>query len=282
MTHYPLGTSDAELDRLRFQHEVWGGKTRAFLDRIGVKPGLRVLDLGCGPGFVTFELAERVGAGGEVVALDESPRWIEHVEGEIRRLGVSNVRAVRSRIQEADFETESFDLVFARWVLSFLPSPGDVVARLSRCLAVGGAFAFQDYNHEGVSLFPESEGFRAIVRATRAMYAQSGGDTWVAGRTGAIFRKAGLETESVVPNVICGGPDSPAFRWAGLFFPHFSVAMEQKGLLTAAERRQFLAEWAAREQDPDALFFSPIVVDAIGRKRPRADRSKSKDPARTS
>lgn len=279
MTHYPLGTSDAELDRLRFQHEVWGAKTSAFLDRIGVRPGARVLDLGCGPGFVTFELAERVGLRGQVVALDESPRWIEHVEGEIRRLGVTNVRAVRSRIQEADFEQGSFDLVFARWVLSFLPAPGDVVARLSGALTDGGVFAFQDYNHEGVSLFPESEGFRAVVRATRAMYAQAGGDTWVAGRTGAIFRAAGLEIESVVANVICGGPDSPAFRWAGLFFPHFSAAMEQKGLLTAAERRQFLAEWAEHEQDPDAMFFSPIVVDAIGRKGAQDERSKSKIPS---
>jgi len=279
MSHYPLGTSDAELDRLRFQHEVWGEETRAFLDRIGVMPGARVLDLGCGPGFVAFELAERVGPRGEVVALDESPRWIEHVEGESRRLGVSNVRAVRSRIQEADFEAGSFDLVFARWVLSFLRSPGEVVARLASSLADGGAFAFQDYNHEGVSLFPESEGFRAVVRATRAMYAQAGGDTWVAGRTGAIFREAGLETESVVANVICGGPGSPAFRWAALFFPHFSGVMEQKGLLTAAERRRFLAEWAERERDPDAMFFSPIVVDAIGRKRAQDERSKSKIPS---
>ena len=266
MTSYPLGTTDSELERLAFQHEVWGGCTRAFLDRIGVPTGARVLDLGCGPGFVTFELAERVGDRGEVVALDESPRWIEHVEGEIRRRGVRNVRAVRARIQDAELEPKSFDLVFARLVLSFLPAPGQVVARIAAALRTGGAFAFQDYNHEGVSIFPESEGFRAVVRATRAMYAQAGGDTWVAGRTSAIFRAAGLATESLVPNVICGGPDSPAFRWAGLFFPHFSAAMEQKGLLTAAERRQFLSEWAERERNPDALFFSPIVVDAVGRK----------------
>jgi hypothetical protein len=43
--------------------------------------------------------------------------------------------------------------------------------------------------------------------------------------------------------------------------------MEAKGFLSAAERRRFLEEWAEREKDPDAMFFSPIVIDAAARKR---------------
>ena len=58
MTRYPLGTNVQELERLRFQHAVWGGVTRAFLDRIGVARGWRCLDLGCGPGFVVEDLRE--------------------------------------------------------------------------------------------------------------------------------------------------------------------------------------------------------------------------------
>jgi SAM-dependent methyltransferase len=266
MTHYPLGTSDQELERLTFQHEVWGPVTRAFLARIGVGRGARVLDLGCGPGLVTFDLAELVGPRGEVVALDESARWIEHVERELEQRRLPNVRTLRARIQEVELAPESFDFVITRWVLSFLPDPASVVSRIARALKPGGVFAIEDYNHEGVSVFPESEGFRAIVRATRAMYTQSGGDVWVAARAPAIFRAAGLETISIVPNVLCGGPDSPVFRWAGLFFPHFSGAMEAKGLLTSAERTRFLAEWAAREADPAAMFFSPVVVDAAARR----------------
>lgn len=263
---YPLGTSDQELDRLGFQHEVWGGVTREFLSRIGIRTGWRVLDLGCGPGFVSLDLSALVGPSGEVVALDESPRWIDHVGAEIRARGLRNVRTVRARIEEAELAASSFDLVFTRWVLSFLAEPAAVVRRLSRALKPGGVFAVEDYNHEGVSLFPESEGFRAVVRATRAMYAQSGGDAWIAARAPAIFRSAGLETISIRPNVLCGGPGSPVFRWAGLFFPHFSQAMEAKGHLSSAERRRFLDEWAEREKDPDAMFFSPTVVDAAARK----------------
>jgi SAM-dependent methyltransferase len=265
-SQYPLGTSDAELARLAFQHEVWGGVTNAFLDRIGVREGMRCLDLGCGPGFVSFELAARVGERGSVVALDESPRWIEHVEGEIARRGVRNVRTLRARVQDAPLEAQAFDLVFARWVFSFLPDPAAVARRMRLALGPGGLLAIEDYNHEGISLFPESDGFKAVVRATRALYAQAGGDTWVAARAPRFFREAGLETVSITPNVQAGGPDSGVFRWAGLFFPHFSAAMQEKGLLTQDERARFLEDWAAREKDETALFFSPFVVDALARR----------------
>lgn len=265
-TRYPLGTNPSELERLRFQHSVWGGVTRAFLDRAGLAPGMRVLDVGCGPGFVTAEIAERVGPRGSVVALDESPLWIAEVERTITERRLANVRTMRARIEGAELEPASFDLVFARWVLSFVPDPAAAIARLARALRPGGVLAIEDYNHEGVSLFPDGAGFRAVVRATRELYRRAGGDAFVAGKLPALFRAAGLQTVAIQPNVLCGGPTSPAFRWAGLFFPAFSRTMQEKGFLTAEERELFLAEWAERESNPDALFFSPIVADAMARK----------------
>jgi SAM-dependent methyltransferase len=265
-TQYPLGTSDLELDRLAFQHEVWGGVTRAFLERIGTRRGMRVLDLGCGPGYVSLDLARLVGAEGSVVALDESPRWIEHIEGEIARRRIENVRPVRARIQDLDLADGTFDVVFARWVFSFLSDPDAVAVRLARLLKPGGVLAIEDYNHEGISIFPESQGFRAVIRATRETYARSGGNAFVSGGMARIFSKAGLELVDLKSNTMCGGPDSPAFRWADRFFPHFSGVMEQSGVLAPAERAQFLREWEERKREPNALFFSPMIVDAAGRK----------------
>ena len=263
---YPLGTSASELDRLAFQHEVWGGVTRAFLDKAGVRAGWRALDLGAGPGFVVEDLRARVGEKGSVVALDESPRWIEHLEGVVRERGWSNVRCVRARIEEAELPAASFDIVFARWVISFVADPRAALERVAAWVKPGGYVAIQDYNHEGVSVFPESAGFVAVVRATRAMYARSGGNAWIAGRLPSLFRAVNLELVSMTPNAMCGGPESGVFRWADLFFPHFSAAMETQGLLSPEERRRFLAEWEERRSDPDAVFFSPFVVDALARK----------------
>jgi SAM-dependent methyltransferase len=266
MREYLLGCSDHELGRLALQQEVWSEATESFLDALSVRPGARVVDVGCGPGFVVPALRARVGAEGRVTAVDESQRWIEHLRGVCDRERWTNVTAVRSRVQELELETGAFDLVFMRWVLSFLPEHERIVARLASLLRPGGVFALMDYNHEGVSLFPESEGFRAAVRATRSYYAESGGNAWIIGGIRRTFRAAGLEPTVFAPYVVAGPPSSPAFRWADAFFPHHLPAMVDKGHLTAEEERLFQHEWAERRADPDAVFFSPIVVGAAARK----------------
>ena len=268
---YVLGTNDVELARLTLQQEVWGHVTEAFLDRLAVPAGAVVLDVGCGPGMLLDTLSRRVGPRGRVDALDESTVWRAHLEAGERARPRGNVRLVLGRVgpeiaAEPPLVDGSYDLVLARWVLSFLPRPGEVVARLARLLEPGGVLAFQDYNHEGISLFPESEGFRAVVRATRARWASRGGDMWVAARLPAMLRAAGLSLVDHTPTVLAGGPSSGVFRWADSFFPVHAANMVRAGLLTEAERERFLAEWAARLADPDATFFSPILLDVAARR----------------
>jgi len=266
MSEYVLGTSDHELARLGLQQEVWGGFTRRVLDAVPLPRRARALDAGCGPGYVTAELRARVGAEGAVVALDESPRWIEHVRGRAEREGWSNVELVQGRVETVALAPESFDLVFLRWVLAFLPEREAVLRRLAAALKPGGVCVVMDYNHEGISVFPESDGFRAAVRAVRAVYSAHGGDTWLMGRIQGLFRSVGLEPELFEPQVIAGGPVSPAHRWLDAFFPFHTRQWVEQGHMSARERELFLREWEERARDPAASFFSPIVVGASARK----------------
>jgi SAM-dependent methyltransferase len=265
---YFLGTSDHELDRLALQHEVWRGVTNGFLDALPVGPGSRVLDVGCGPGFLLADLRTRVGEHGTVVGLDESPRWVSHVERRIEHEGWSNVHAHRERVPLSGDVGGPFDLVLMRWVLSFLPDRRAVLASLARTLAPGGVLAVIDYNHEGLSLFPASPGFEAMVRALRARYEQTGGDVFVMGTVPTLLRSVGLEPLGLEPRVLAGGPGTDVFRWADAFFPHHTTALVAEGLATAEEHEAFLREWAEHRANPDALFYSPIVVCAWGRRSP--------------
>jgi SAM-dependent methyltransferase len=266
MSEYVLGADPIELARLRLQQGVWGSVTADLLDRVGIAPGARVLDAGCGPGLVTEVLRGRVGESGNVTSLDGSPAYLATLRERVAEAGWTNVDVREGLLESVELEPGRYDRIFLRWVLSFLPDPQAIVERLAAALAPGGVLIVQDYNHEGVSLFPRSSGFDAMIRATRALYETKGGDTWIAGRLPGLLRQAGLEVIDQRPNVICGGPDSPAFRWADSFFPTFSTVFENAGLVTSEEREQFLMDWTARLADPDAIFFSPIVLDIAARR----------------
>src|SRR4029079_4270425 len=74
---YVLATGDAAANRLRILHNVYGPGARQLLLRAGIRPGMRVVDLGCGTGMTTQLLAELVGPNGEVVGVDYSRAQVE-------------------------------------------------------------------------------------------------------------------------------------------------------------------------------------------------------------
>jgi ubiquinone/menaquinone biosynthesis C-methylase UbiE len=73
---YVLGTDRAELERLGLQHQLWLAQAVAAWERAGFRRGHRILDVGCGPGFATVDLAQRVGPRGKFVAVDISQRFL--------------------------------------------------------------------------------------------------------------------------------------------------------------------------------------------------------------
>jgi SAM-dependent methyltransferase len=260
---YPLHVDEVELQRLRGQHEAWGDLASDLFARVPVRPGMRVLDLGCGPGFVTLELARRVGSQGQVVALDASPMWQAHLAQESQRLGITNIVPVQERFQAVEFAPQSFDYIYARWFWSFVPDPCREAARVARWLAPHGVIALQDYHHEGIALTPPSRGFVAVVRGLRAMYQQHGGDAFVAAKVPAMWAAAGLRALDYTPVVRAGGPTSAVFRWADSFFPRYAAKLRDGGWISADEWEEFVTDWSARRVDASALFWSPAVVTAV-------------------
>ena len=108
-------------------------------------------------------------------------------------------------------------------------------------------------------------GFKAMVRATRRAYVNSGGDPWVAARLRGPFRRAGLELCDWHPNVLSGPPGSGIAQWLDEFFRPQCENLAEKGALSPEDKALFLREWVERLEDPDAVFFSPIVLDAAAR-----------------
>lgn len=260
---YLLGTHDAELRRLALQHQLWAGPTTAAWDRAGFGPGQQLLDLGCGPGYASFELARLVGPDGSVLAIDRSRRFMEHLRAEAAARGIGNVRAEVADITSLRLEPGSLDGCFARWVFSFLDDPAPVLAPLARALRPGGRLVVLDYCHYlGFLIAPPTPLSRRVIQAIHAALAAQG-DPDVGSTLPAAMTRAGLKIRSVRPLVRSARPGDPLWQWPATFFDTFLPTLVDSGGLDEEDRRRFMEEWHARSRDDGAYLLTPPMVEIV-------------------
>ena len=112
------------------------------MDLGAIGAGERVLDVGCGCGATTLEIARRVGSSGAVVGIDISAPMLAHAQDRIRAAGAANVELRNADAQTHAFGSERFDLVYSRFGVMFFADPGRAFANLRRALRPGGRLAF--------------------------------------------------------------------------------------------------------------------------------------------
>ena len=122
--------------------EVAGPPGTLAMDRLGLLPGQRVVDLGCGPGRTTLELAARVGPGGETVGVDISAEMLARGKERAARLGAGNVEFVYADAQVQDFGQARFDAAYSRFGVMFFSDPVAAFANVRRALRPGAALSF--------------------------------------------------------------------------------------------------------------------------------------------
>lgn len=118
--------------------------TETTLQRIGLKPGQRVLEIGPGPGRLTIPAAQRVLPGGEVVGIDIQPGMVERLEARAKMANVTNLVAILGDATRPIVPEDSFDLAFLVTTLGEIP---DRVAALTQCfraLKSGGILSISE------------------------------------------------------------------------------------------------------------------------------------------
>jgi ubiquinone/menaquinone biosynthesis C-methylase UbiE len=150
--------------------EAFAG-SELLVERLGLAPGMRVLDAGCGPGRLTIPVAKAVGPTGEVIALDNQRAMLETPERRLEAQGITNVRILEAGLGEGAWEGEAFDRVLLAFVLGEVldraAAAQELYAALKRggILSVSEGFGDPDYcrpttvRHE-----VEPAGFRLVER----------------------------------------------------------------------------------------------------------------------
>ena len=118
--------------------------TRPVLDRVGIRPGERVLELGPGPGAFTMEAAQRVGTEGRLIAVDIQSEMIAQVEKRVREAELTNVETHVADAYHLLLEDESVDRAFLVTVLPEIPDQARALAELRRVIKPGGVLSITE------------------------------------------------------------------------------------------------------------------------------------------
>jgi len=105
-------------------------------------PGQKVVDLGCGSGTTTLELAARVGPGGEVAGVDISAEMLARGRERAARAGTGNIEFVHADVQVHDLGEARFDAAYLRFGVMFFADPAAAFANVRRALRPGAALSF--------------------------------------------------------------------------------------------------------------------------------------------
>jgi len=261
MSDYLLGMSDAEVQRLRHQHEVWRRHTEAVWRSAGFGAGQTVVDLGCGPGFTSIDLAGNVGSSGRVIAVDASERATAHLSAQAAERHLTNIEIVTADVTRLDISAWKPDAVFARWLFPFLADPPAVVGRLAAGLEPGATMVVVDYwNYLAIRTEPPSPIFGRVFRAVYESFAAAGGSLDVGGTLPAAFEAHGMRVTRTEPLVQVGGPGSPCWRWLEEFQNGYLPTLAKKGMLEAPELDAYQRWWTELAANPASLLFTPPIL----------------------
>jgi SAM-dependent methyltransferase len=262
-TTYVLRRGGAGAERLHLLSRVKWPTTQTLLLRVGLKPGLRCLDVGCGIGEVTLGMAEMVGSEGEAVGVDcaEAFLWEADHEAKKRRL---NARF--RQVDAADLPDENaYDLVFARYLLTHLKDPVKGLAAMVRAARPGGLVVAEDIDFPGHVCHPPCAAFTRYLELYQAAVHHKGGDPCIGPRLPLLFLDAGLtdvQADIAQPTFLSGEGKTVA----SVTLEHIREPLVAAGLATDAEVRAVLAELVEHERNPRTVISIARTFQVWGRK----------------
>ena len=167
-----------------------------------LRPRMKVLDIGCGPGSITVDLAALVPQG-HVVGIDNGTEVIEEARALASERGLKNIEFQVGDAHALDFADQSFDIVHAHQVLQHLEDPTHALREWCRLVKSGGLLACREADFESVASFPEIEGvsdFGSVyVNAARARGGEpNGGRHLVAWARAAGIKRSNIKATASV------------------------------------------------------------------------------------
>jgi SAM-dependent methyltransferase len=226
-----------------------------------MKPGMRILDVGCGPGTITVDLATLVPEG-QVTGIDAAAGVLAEARQEAGRRDQANVRFETGDVYQLAFADGTFDVVHAHQVLQHLTDPVAALREMRRVSRPGGLVAARDGDYGGFFWFPEERGLAEWLALYRAVARAIGGEPDAGRRMLAWARQAGFASVQASGSAWCytGAGDRTWWgtSWAQrLTESPFGDRAVEHGLATRDDLERLARAWRRWAASEDGWILIP-------------------------
>jgi ubiquinone/menaquinone biosynthesis C-methylase UbiE len=241
----------------------WPG-TRELFQRVGVGRDMRCLDLGCGGGEVTFEIARLAGPGGHVTGIDMDEVKLEAARATAVERGLVNVEFRAENVNDWQ-EAAGYDLVYARFLLQHLSQPGDLIRRMWLAVRPGGALVVEDADFDALFSEPPNAGFDFFCTMYPPLLERHGGDPLAGRKLYRYFRETGIaDPEQTVSQLVDAVGEAKTLVLTTL--EAIAAGLEAEGLASQDEIDAALTSLAAFTDDPETVIGGPRTHQVWARK----------------
>ena len=264
---YILGTDPAELNRLGIQHQIWASEAQEGWDKAGFTAGQVLLDLGCGPGFCTREMAYLVGETGKVIGIDKSANYIHFLKN-LAQSHSLNIEAIEADFNDMDLEPNSIDGMYCRWAMAWIPNPREILEKVARAMKPGAKMVLHEYydwtTHQTEPQLPH---LTHAIKQCYASFKEQPGDIDIGRHLPKMLSDMGLKIVGTRPMSKIASPAKASWQWPKSFYHIYFYRLVEAGYLTEQECQLALADHAKLEKDPNTTLCCPLLIEVIAEKQ---------------
>jgi ubiquinone/menaquinone biosynthesis C-methylase UbiE len=265
---YVLGTHDEEIARLGLQHRVWRPTVLECWQKAGLSRGMKVIDVGAGPGFATLDLADIVGPTGEVLAAERSSRFLETAMTACAGRGITNVRFRSMDLMNGSLGVTGFDAAWCRWVACFVSSPATLMQRIADALRPGGAAIFHEYcNYSTFQFTPGRPALEQFAEEVMASWRAAGGEPNIGRDLPVLLPAVGFRVRHVRHHIFAVTTQDEFWQWPASFIGINVDRLRELGRVSDEWAEEVRAEFRDAESDERTVFTTPLVLEVIAERQ---------------
>lgn len=262
---YVLPTGGKDAERLDVIHEVYGPISIRGLEAAGMEGVRRAADIGCGTGTMSRWLAERMGEGSKVDAIDISEDQLAVARMTQPAAGSGTITYSLASAYEPKLPNAHYDIVFVRLVLCHLKEPDQAVAAMAKLLKPGGRLVIVDMDMYSFLAMPPSEHYQRWLEVARAHQHNIGVDYAVGTRLHELLSGSGLATTFLAADQPIYNGGSGKHLWENTWRNALPYVVKA-GSATTTEGDELIAGMAAYDARPDVWIAVAKMFAAVGRK----------------